>query len=201
MLLRLALIVLAFLAVPASAEMPAPALAGSWALKYEGTTIFRFNITREGDAWIGAWWRPKTFGVGPGGDSFYQVSGPAVQVRASSGKALGEWLELTFPDNRPNAVPDVFRFRLLEPDRAEMIYADTGLPAFVIARVDTDATPGPWDPKHNYRRLTVASLGLPDDPQPVMNAKPATPAAEEAKPGWTLPPSSDAPKLPPVVGR
>ena len=118
MLARLAAIILVLFAIPAAAQTPA-SVAGSWALQFEGTSIFRFDIEQDGDKWKGTWWRPRTFAPGEKGDTFYGVSGPPVEVpSADDGHAIAEWTELTFPDNRPGAIPDVFRFRLIGPDRA-----------------------------------------------------------------------------------
>src|SRR6478736_235093 len=49
--------------------------------------------------------------------------------------AIGDWIELSFADLRSGGIPDVFRFHLIAPDRAELIYADTGLAPFTLERV------------------------------------------------------------------
>lgn len=197
MLLRFFAFLLAALAVSAAAQAPAPSsVAGSWALQFEGTTIFRFDVEQAGDSWKGTWWRPRTFGIGPQGDTFYQVSGPPVEVPSGEGKTIGEWTELSFPDNRPGAVPDVFRFRMLGEDRAEALYVGTGLPAFVLIRVPAGSVAGPWEPERTYRRPTVASLGLPPDINPEIT-RPQPTATPEAK-TFSLPPRRT--DSPPAVG-
>src|SRR4051812_38988455 len=115
---RLALITLALLLPvplaaqadkPAAAESrPAAKLAGSWALRVDGANVFRFDIARDGESWKGAWIRPKSFAST--GDSFSRFSEETIAIASGEGKAIGEWAELAFPDNRPRAVPDVFRF-------------------------------------------------------------------------------------------
>lgn len=215
MLLRLAILLLALLPLPAAAQAgPSPSLSGSWALVMEGSTIFRFDIRADGAGWAGTWWRPRTFAIE--GDAFQGLSGPPVQVPAGGSKAIGAWTELTFPDNRPGAVPDVFRIRLLGENRAELIYADTGVAPFVVQRVPATTPPGPWQQGRKYRRATVASLGLPPDPQvappaprivqapssasvPVASSPSAAP--KPAAPTWTLPPGTKAADKPVMVGR
>ena len=195
MLRFLAIMLLAFLPWPAAAEpAAAPSLAGSWALKVDGTPMFRFDLTAAGEGWSGSWWRPASFASD--GNSFSRVSGPAVEVVSGEGKADGEWTELTFPDARPGAVPDVFRFRLIGRDRVEMVYVDTHLPPYTLVRVAKRVKLGPWDAEHVYRRVSVESLGLPSDTQTL-----ALPDAEPAKAPEATPKATPdaAPASPPQV--
>jgi hypothetical protein len=150
-------------AAQAPAATPAPAarsstfaaqmLAGSWALRVDGTVVFRFDLERNGEGWSGSWIKPRAFATD--GAVFRDVTGPAVEQTALRGRALGDWAELTFGDARPGAVPDVFRFRLIGPDRAEVIYAETGLAPFELERVEPGTAPGPWVAGRTYRREGV----------------------------------------------
>jgi hypothetical protein len=185
MLFRFLAFMLIVLPIPAIAQD----LAGSWALRIEGTTIFRFDLEPAGDNWKGNWSKPRSFASD--GDSFARLSGPPVLVAAGEGRAIGEWAELTFPDPRPGAVPDIFRFRLLDKDRAEMIYVDTGLAPFQLVRVPVGAQLGPWEAGKIYRR--------PGAPIPRTPAAPrAARQGANAGTGWSLPPSP-APERPPAV--
>src|SRR6478609_5108389 len=148
-------------ASPAAAPTPAPTrasmalqmLAGSWALKVEDTVMFRFDLAQTATGWTGTWAKPKSFASD--GAVFAELSGPPAEQRSQSGRAIGEWAELAFGDARPGAIPDVFRFRLTGPDRAEMLYADTGQAPFVLERVDPGTPPGPWAAGRVYRRTGV----------------------------------------------
>ena len=129
-------------------------LAGSWALRVEGTVVFRFDLARGADGgWSGLWAKPKSFATD--GAIFAELSCPPVELRSQAGRAIGEWAGLSFGDARPGAIPDVFRFRLTGPDRAEMLYADTGQAPFVLERVDPGTPPGPWAAGRVYRRAGV----------------------------------------------
>jgi hypothetical protein len=155
------------LAAPAGAQAPvapvAPAaipssfsaqmLAGSWALRIEGVVVFRFDLVRRGESWSGTWTKPSSFATD--GAIFAELSGPPVEASSLAGRAIGEWAELGFGDARPGAIPDVFRFRLISPERAEMIYTDTGQAPFVLERVTPETTPGPWTAGQVYRRPGV----------------------------------------------
>lgn len=166
-LARLLFAVLLLVPVPAAAQpsagAPAPAatraplaaqmLVGSWALRVEGTVVFRFDLTRSEAGWSGTWAKPKSFATD--GAIFAELSGPAAEQRSQSGRAIGEWAELAFGDARPGAIPDVFRFRLIGPDRAEMLYADTGQAPYVLERVAAGTAPGPWTAGRVYRRAGV----------------------------------------------
>jgi hypothetical protein len=168
---RLAILLLALAPLPALAQSlddtpplkpgAAQSLAGSWALKVDGATVFRFDIERDGEGWKGEWHRPASFAST--GDSFSRLSNDAAEVDSGGGKAIGEWAELTFPDTRPGAVPDIFRFRLIGADRVEMIYVDTGLAPFTLTRVGSGTALGPFTPGKVYHRVSVESLGLPPD--------------------------------------
>ena len=179
------------LAAPAVAQSTSSAsVAGSWALKLDGAIIFRFDIKPDGDGWRGDWWRPRSFASN--GDSFSRLGGPPVEVVSGGSKTIGDAAEITFPDNRPGAVPDVFRFHLINPDRVEMVYEDTGLAPFILVRVSPSASLGPWEPGHVYRRVSVATLGLPKD------AGPSVPVVRFNQ-GEAPPPDADKP--PAMVGR
>ena len=199
MLRFLLIVLLAVLPLPASAQDAAPSpLEGSWALRVDGAAMFRFDLKRAGDGWTAEWWRPQSFASD--GNSFSRVSGPAVAVTGGGGTASGEWVEVTFPDARPGAVPDVFRFRVIGSDRVEMIYVDTKLAPFTLVRVRAGAPLGPWDAGHVYRRVSVESLGLPPDTQLLGPSAGGAPASEpRPDPGadtYTLPPGAK-----PVEGR
>lgn len=196
-MLRLSVLALALLPLPAAAQSapddsaasaPAPAaeLAGSWALKIDGATVFRFDIAPAGDGWKGSWHRPTSFAST--GDSFSRLTEDSVAVESGDARSVGEWAELTFPDNRPHAIPDVFRFRPLGPDRLEMIYVGTGLAPFMLVRVPSEAPLGPFEPGRIYRRLTIEMLGLPADAPTAPPALAAPRKAQPDDPAWTLPP-------------
>ena len=192
-MLRFLLIVLAaLLPLPAAAQDAAAAqLEGSWALQIDGAAMFRFDLARKGERWSGSWWRPKSFGSD--GNTFSRVVGPAVEVPAGEGAADGQWVQVTFPDNRPGAVPDVFRFRPIGPDRVEMVYVDTRLAPFTLVRVAAGSALGPWEEGHVYRRRSVEMLGLPGDAQPLA---PQTPVGDPAAGADVAapPPGQDPPK-------
>jgi hypothetical protein len=163
-------------------------LAGSWALKVDGIVMFRFDLAPTATGWSGTWAKPRSFASD--GAIFAELSGPPTEQRSQSGRAIGEWAELAFGDARPGAIPDVFRFRLVGPDRAEMLYADTGQAPFLLDRVDPGTPPGPWADGRVYRRTGVqpgsmVSYNVARRPTPV-----ATPTAA---------PATDRP--PAVVGR
>lgn len=183
MLARL-LLALALLLLPAPAlaqparDAAAPAtLAGSWALRLDGSIIFRFDLKPTPDGWRGAWSRPRSFASD--GDRFSNLTGPTVWVDSSVGRKIGEWAEVTFPDERPGAVPDVFRFHLIAHDKVEMIYVDTGLAPYVLERVEPDSLLGPWEPSKVYSRPGAAPpAGLPQLPA---SRRPAPPADGEVQ--------------------
>lgn len=177
MIVRLIFALLVLVPSPAWAQ----SLAGSWALRAEGAVIFRFDLEREGDGWNGRWTRPESFASD--GERFGSLEGSET-LEASEARAIGDWAELTFADDRPGAVPDVFRFHLLGPDRAEMIYVGTGLPPYTLERVAEDALLGPWQPGEVYSRAGA----------PAPRSRPPRPAAPPSE-------AEGPPLLPPLEGR
>ena len=147
-------------APPAATRAPfaAQMLAGSWALRVDGAIVFRFDLASGGSGWGGSWTRPSSFVTD--GASFGTLSGPPVEQKAASGRAIGDWIELSFADLRSGGIPDVFRFHLIAPDRAELIYADTGLAPFTLERVAPGTDAGPWAADRVYR-IPGVTPGLP----------------------------------------
>jgi len=202
-LIRLLFALVLILPVPAAAQATAAApaqaarqtpfaaqmLAGSWALRIDGTIMFRFDLEADGAGWRGSWTKPTSFVTD--GALFGSLSGPPVVQRSLGGRTVGDWAELTFGDLRPGAVPDIFRFRLLGPDRAEMIYTETGFAPFALERVGIDTAPGPWPAGKVYRLEGVQPGALV-----TYNAGPQT--TPRAPP---LRAPTDAPGPPAIEGR
>jgi hypothetical protein len=173
MIRRLLVLLLLLLPVPAAAQSLTGELAGSWALRFDGSVIFRFDIERDGEGWRGAWSRPANFSTD--GDRFANLAGGTVTIPSRDGRDFAGWAELTFPDDRPGAVPDIFRFRVLPTGRAEMIYAETGLAPYVLDRVAAHEALGPFEPGKVYSRPGTAPAPL------ARPAPPAPPAPEPAE--------------------
>src|SRR6187551_3466849 len=102
-LIRLLLALLLILPVPAVAQAtagaPAPAprqapfaaqmLDGSWALRVDGTIVFRFDLEADGAGWRGSWTKPTSFVTD--GALFGSLSGPPVVQRSLGGRTIGDW--------------------------------------------------------------------------------------------------------------
>lgn len=194
MLARLLALVLLLLPLPAAAQSASNPLAGTWALELGGATIFRFDLEevpgKEGE-WRGTWSRPSRFASD--GDSFAQLQLPARQIRSMAGLEFDGMVEVSFPDPRPEAIPDIFRFRLIDFDAVEMTYVGTDLAPYVLQRVPTNTALGPFREGATYSRKVRA------EPRPEPEPKPATPAREPEGP----PDDADSFRLPPsgVQGR
>lgn len=136
---RLLLLLILLLPVPAAA---ADTLAGSWALRLDGAIIMRFDLEPDGAGWKGAWVKPGSFATD--GKRFGRISLPPIERKSDRGATVGDWAEITFDDPRPGVEPDVFRFHMIAPDKAEMIYVGTGLDPYVLERVGAGALLGPF---------------------------------------------------------
>ncbi|MCJ2185350.1 hypothetical protein [Novosphingobium beihaiensis] len=125
---------------------------GVWDLKVDNSTIFRFEIEDTPKGKEAVWERPEHFRFD--GDTFSEVSGPVVQRKAMSVKAIGDELEMSFEDPRPLSRPDVFHFQIIDADHARVTYE--GMEPFDLVRTGSnDAQLGPWDAMHDYTRVVV----------------------------------------------
>jgi hypothetical protein len=186
---------LAFLALllplPAAAQDVRNSLEGSWALELGGATIFRFDLEeipgKEGE-WRGTWSRPTRFASD--GDNFAQIQLPARQIRSMAGLEFDGTVEVSFPDPRPEAIPDIFRFRLIDFDAIEMTYVGTDLAPYVLQRVPADTALGPFREGATYSRKVREE----SEPEPEPQRPPAGPPGEVEGPpdeidSFRLPPS------------
>ena len=206
MIQRLLVLLLLLLPVPAVAQQPTVAstfLEGSWGLRLDGSIIMRFDLELTDDGWTGAWIKPTSFASD--GTRFGSIKMPSTERRADSGRAIGDWAEITFDDPRPDEEDDQFRFRLLGPDRAEMLYVGTGLPPFVLERVGAGALLGPFVEGKVYGggQRTAAPAGVapmqgPTTVQPPVQRAVTPPPAETTV---TQPPPARTAATPPPVRR
>ena len=195
MLLRLAFLLALLLPAPAVAQEARSSLEGSWALELGGATIFRFDLEqvdgKDGE-WRGTWSRPSRFASN--GDNFAQLQLPARQIRSMAGLEFDGTVEVSFPDPRPEAIPDIFRFRLIDFDAVEMTYVGTGLAPYVLQRVPATTALGPFREGATYSR----SVRQEAEPEPKIPPEPE-PAGDSQGP----PDDADDFRLPPsgVRGR
>ena len=163
------------------ATTPPAELAGSWDLRLDGATIFRFTIERTASGgWQGRWQRPDSFNSN--GNAFANLRGGVKSTVSMTALAVGQMVELAFDDPRPGAVPDIFRFRLIGSDAVAMGYVGTQLPPYLLVRAAPDAPLGNWDSTKVYRRpmpgAPTTAAPVPASPAPAAPA--ATPAPAEA---------------------
>lgn len=153
------LLPLALLAATPAAAQPAAgeSLAGSWALQMDGTTIFRFDLSKGADGhWQGTWSKPGSFASD--GNHFQRLAGPIKQEPSMTAIDLpGDGVELSFDDPRPGAIPDIFDFQMIGSDTVKMVYVGTGLAPYTLVRVAPNAPLGPWDPAKTYGREADAN--------------------------------------------
>jgi hypothetical protein len=187
MIRRLLALLLLMLPLPAAAQptLASTFLEGSWGLRYDGATVMRFDLELTADGWTGGWVKPGSFMSD--GQRFGNIKMPPVERRADSGRAIGDWAEITFNDPRPGEEPDQFRIRLIAADRAEMIYVGTGLPPFTLERVGTGAGLGPFEEGKVYgpdapRTATVPPPQRPPAERPTSPPPPRQPPPSEEEP-------------------
>lgn len=147
-LIALLLLVAPFLLVgtPAMAADP----SGRWAFRAGDKTLFQFDLRRTAKGWTGIWVRPEHFATD--GDSFSNVTGPAIQRSTTSARELDDAVELSFDDPRPGATPDIFRIHAIDAGHAEALYVGTRMEPFALVREAEGARIGPWDSQRTYVR-------------------------------------------------
>ena len=170
-MLRRLLLLAALLCWPALAQ--ADEIEGKWDMRIEGTTIFRFTIEEgDGGEWHGTWSRPDHFNSN--GNAFGELRGPVETLSSNAGYEFAGLIELSFPDARPGAVPDIFRFKLLDEDEVEMTYVGTGLAPYLLVRAGEADAIGNWDASKVFRRE------VPGDPDYVAPRRRNTAPGTEA---------------------
>lgn len=188
MIKRLLLFISALLLLPAQAF--AQDLEGTWAFRIGDATIFTFEISESEDGeWHGRWTRPEDFASN--GVVFARMVG-SEEVEAMAALEFAGTIELSFDDPRPGAVPDIFNFRLMGPNTAEMTYVGTEFDPYPLIRVAPDTPLGPFDEDAIYDRdnavteadyIEPEELNLDDVAAPEENVEPAEdlpePEAEE----------------------
>lgn len=190
MVARILLLLALLLPLPAAAQDAPRSLEGSWALQIGGATIFRFDLepaAGEGE-WRGTWSRPSSFASD--GDHFAELTLPARRIRSMAGFEADGAVEISFPDPRPGAIPDIFRFRLVDPDAAEMTYVGTGLAPYLLDRVAPDTPLGPFREGATYAREAPAEAEpQPEpDPEPRLETEDVLPQPDDPD-DFRLPPS------------
>lgn len=177
MKLRCLALLALLLATPAAAQ----SLAGSWALQAGGTTIFRFDLSQDGDGkWHATWSKPTSFASD--GNNFSHLKGPPKKVPSMTAIDTSDGIELSFDDPRPGAVPDIFDFKPIDEDAVEMTYVGTDLAPYTLERVKPDAPLGPWDIDKTYSR-TGTPAEAKSEPSPPAEPQPSAPSTFKLKPG------------------
>ena len=169
-MLRRLILALALLLLPA--PVLAEGLEGSWALRIDGTTIFRFDLEQAQDGeWQGRWTRPESFASN--GEVFMRLAG-TMELASMAGLAIGEAVELSFDDPRPDAIPDIFRFRLIGDGQAELAYVGTPLRPYPLVRVARRTPLGPFEDARVYDRDNVQTVPEPIVEEPELAPEPTT---------------------------
>lgn len=173
MVARILLILALLVPFPAAAQAPAgKTLEGSWVMEIGGTAIFRFDIApaaKQGE-WRGTWNRPSS--LASDGNRFARLKGPPEQVKSMAGIEFDGQVELSFNDPRPGAIPDIFRFRLMTHDTAELTYVGTDLAPYTLKRAAPGARIGPWDERKVYARPVPAKAPAEAPPAETFNLPP-----------------------------
>lgn len=189
-MIRFLILLLALLLpLPVAAQDSPSTIEGTWALQIGPATIFSFEIEPvEGKAgeWRGTWSRPHKFATD--GNRFSQMVLPARVVPSMAGIEVGEDVELSFDDPRPEAIPDIFSFRLIDVDAVEMTYVGTGLAPYTLNRVGKETPLGPFEAGAVYDRV----LPEPRKPEPGSKITPRImpkPMLDDEPNGFRLPPN------------
>ncbi len=158
--------------MPVGAQAQSDAIAGKWDLRIDGVTIFRFEIAKAGlDEWRGSWSRPDNFATD--GYVFARLRGGVETVQSMTGISFNGKVELSFDDPRPNAIPDIFRFELVDPSTVLMTYVGTDLNPFYMVRAAPDDRMGDWNQNAIYSRPR------PDNGEESGNGSIAAPPVQE----------------------
>ncbi|MDE1467582.1 hypothetical protein [Aurantiacibacter sp. D1-12] len=172
MLKRFAILFAALFLAPAQvaaqdeqAEDIAYDLEGFWAFQIDDAVIFLFELDQMPDGnWRARWTRPERFGSN--GVIFNNMAG-ATRIVATEAIETEEGVQLSFPDPRPEAVPNVFLFELVSDHQVTMTYVDTPLEPFPLIRVWPTTRLGPFDNDRLYDRDNAVTETDYVEPEPI----------------------------------
>jgi hypothetical protein len=106
--------------------------------------------SRAPGGWAGAWIRPDRFTLSTS-HQVSGISGSTVRRRIFGAVAHGDGFDLTIAAPTPAEAPDLFTFRLLGPDRAELGFKDLPMPPLMLARAEPGAAvAGGWEEARTY---------------------------------------------------
>lgn len=163
----------------AAAPAAQSSLEGRWDLRWDGVGIFRFELRRNAAGeWSGTWSRPNRFNTD--GNVFGNMGGGLKTTPSMTGILFAEAVELSFDDPRPGAVPDIFRFRQIDANTAEMTYVGTDLAPYRMVRTGPSDGFGNWPEGGVYRRPVPSQQAGISAPA---SARPTAPSVRAAAPG------------------
>ena len=140
---------------------------GLWALRADDRVLFLIDLRRDPateGGWTGEWIRPEHFSI-HGAQTVSDVSGSIVHRRIRRASPTGDAVALDFEGGTPDAVPDTFDFRVVDPDAAELRFRDAPLPLppMALARVAAGtAVASDWDAARTYALAQPARRSNPE---------------------------------------
>ena len=181
MLKRIALLLAALILVPSQAFAQDQAdydLEGVWAFQIDEAVIFLFELDQMPDGeWRARWTRPEVFGSN--GVIFNRMSG-ATRILATSAEEVDDNVQLSFPDPRPDAVPNIFLFEQVGDHQVTMTYVGTDLQPFPLIRVVPGTPLGPFDNARIYDRDNAVTEAEYVEPEILDEAVGGVPADGES---------------------
>ena len=126
---------------------------GLWALRADGQVLGLLELRRDAQApggWAGALVRPDRLTV-HNSHVVTDVGGPIVRRPIRSAAPRGDAIELTIQGRDAEGEPDIFIFRMVEPDTAELGWKDVPIAPLALARVPAGTeVQADWDASRTY---------------------------------------------------
>ena len=126
---------------------------GLWALRADGRILAVLDLRRDGQApggWTGAWTKPERMTVNDSNLAF-DIGGATVVRPIMAATVRGDRIELTVPGRQLEDAPNVFSFRVVDPETAELGWRDAPIAPMTLARVPAGTTVDTgWDSGRSY---------------------------------------------------
>jgi hypothetical protein len=127
--------------------------AGLWAIRADGRVLAILELRRDVNAaggWTGSWTKPDRVTFNESHVAF-DIQGPVVSRPILSAEARGDTLDVTVPGRTATEETDVYTFRAVDPDSAELGFKGVPFPPIGMARVAPGTTvDANWDAGQTY---------------------------------------------------
>lgn len=123
-------------------------VAGTWALRAQGSTLMFFEVSRSRDGWTGSWTQPSEYDTN--GEYFNDIKADTTVRRSREAHKIKDGVELVFDNPWPGGAPDHIFIHVNDADHASMQWAAFDSTQYELTRMTSRTGLGPWQVDRGY---------------------------------------------------